>query len=219
MAMMTSIAYRERRQLTRLPSSNGLRVHRHHPTPPRVLRYRAGGLPKKRGANLCPLAKASLLPIVRCTLRRAERGNVVRSRLYSVGYVTVYPGHCENVSSALARLSPTPVARGRTQVAPRETTPPRSSCFVSVNQHPRYLRECVKGRFSEVRSPARQKLRKEGQESGTATPISSGIHRLWYKCRSERASVCSAGSANLSSGRRNKGGSSDVGYSRRSKGR
>ena len=87
---MTSIAYRERRQLTRLPSSNGLRVRRHHPTPPRVLKYRAGGLRKKRGAILCPLAKPSLLPIVRCALRRDERGNVARSRLYFVGYVTVH---------------------------------------------------------------------------------------------------------------------------------
>src|ERR671915_2589398 len=89
--MMASIAYRERRQLTRLPSSNGLRVSRHHPTPPRVLRYRAGGLRKKRRAILCPLAKLSLLPIVRCTLRRAERGNAARSRLYFVGYVTSMP--------------------------------------------------------------------------------------------------------------------------------
>ena len=36
-----------------------------------------------------PLAKPSLLLIVACTPRRAERGNVARSRLYFVGYVTV----------------------------------------------------------------------------------------------------------------------------------
>ena len=103
---MTSIAYPERRQLTRRPSSNGLRLRRHHPTPPRVLRYRAGGLRRKRGAILCPLAKPSLLPIVRCTLRRDERGNVARSRLYFVGYVTKYAG--SNLLPRALRLSTQP---------------------------------------------------------------------------------------------------------------
>jgi hypothetical protein len=41
--------------------------------------------------NPTPLAKPSLLPMVRCTLRRAERGNAARSRLYFVGYVIAVP--------------------------------------------------------------------------------------------------------------------------------
>jgi hypothetical protein len=78
-------------------------------------------------------------------LRSHDAGNLRRS-----GFSTVYPGHCANVSSALARLSPTPVARRRTQVALRETAPPRSSCFVQCNQDPRYLPGCVRAPFSEV---------------------------------------------------------------------
>jgi hypothetical protein len=78
-------------------------------------------------------------------LRSHDAGNLRRS-----GSSTVYPRHCANVSSALARLSPTPVARLRTQVALRETAPPRSWCSVQCNQDARYLPGRVKAPFSEV---------------------------------------------------------------------
>jgi hypothetical protein len=83
--------------------------------------------------------------------RSARHGSVARSRLHFLGYVTVYPRHCATVSPALARLSPTPAARRRTPIALHGTAPPRSSCFVQVNQDPRYLPECVKGKFCELR--------------------------------------------------------------------
>src|SRR3712207_3967269 len=98
----------------------------------------------KRWRGLCPILNPLLLLIVACVPWRAERGNAVRLRLYFVGYVTVYPRHCANVSSAFARLSPTPIAQRRTQVALRGTAPPSSSCFVQENQDARYLPECVK---------------------------------------------------------------------------
>jgi hypothetical protein len=60
----------------------------------------------------------------------------------------VFPRHCANVSSAFARLSPTPIAQRRTQVALRGTAPPSSSCFVQENQDARYLPECVEGVFT-----------------------------------------------------------------------
>jgi hypothetical protein len=105
------------------------------------------------------VAKTWLIPNLACALPRAERETVALGRLYFVGYVTVYPRHCANVSSASARLSPTPIAQRRTQVALRGTAPPSSSCFVQENQDARYLPECVRWRsanfamteFSEVR--------------------------------------------------------------------
>src|SRR5919106_1593620 len=42
----------------------------------------------KRWRRLCPTPKHSLLPIVACAPPRAERGNVARSCLHFVGYVT-----------------------------------------------------------------------------------------------------------------------------------
>jgi hypothetical protein len=55
------------------------------------------------------------------------------------------------MTRALARLSPTPAARRRTQVALRGTAPPRSSCFAQENQDARFLPECVKGVICELR--------------------------------------------------------------------
>src|SRR5919107_1652636 len=124
--MMTSVAYRERRQLAPLPFTNGLRVRRHHPTPPRVLRYRAGGLRKKRRAFLCPLSEYSLLPIVRCTLRRAERGNAARSRLYFVGYVTSMPHPSTPIVGPPASTAPSWAAASTPNASPLTTHTPRS---------------------------------------------------------------------------------------------
>jgi hypothetical protein len=43
----------------------------------------------KRWESSCPIATPSLLLIVACAPQRAERGNIARSCLHLVGYVTV----------------------------------------------------------------------------------------------------------------------------------
>jgi hypothetical protein len=91
------------------------------------------------------------VPSARHRPRSVRHGNGVLSRLYFVGYVTVYPRHCANVSTAFARLSPTPIAQRRSQVALRGTAPPSSSCFVQMHQDARYLPEYVKGASCELR--------------------------------------------------------------------
>jgi hypothetical protein len=55
-----------------------------------------------------PFAKTSSIQIVACAPPKAERGNVARSCLHFVGYVTAYPRHSANAPSGLATLSPTP---------------------------------------------------------------------------------------------------------------
>jgi hypothetical protein len=83
----------------------------------------------KRWRSLCPVPKHSLLLSVACTLRRDERGNVARSRLYFVGYVTAsfhlstngIPQHTSHVEVAV--LSPIPTARHHSPAAADQDQP------------------------------------------------------------------------------------------------
>ena len=61
----------------------------------------------------CFSAKPSILLIVACVLPRDERGNAALSRLYFLGYVTVYPRHTSNAPSGLSKLCSIPTARNR----------------------------------------------------------------------------------------------------------
>src|SRR5829696_3078484 len=59
----------------------------------------------KRWRSLCPHPKHSLLLIVACAPQRAERGNVARSCLHFVGYVTVYPSVYKRHPAARRRVA------------------------------------------------------------------------------------------------------------------
>jgi hypothetical protein len=63
----------------------------------------ASTLRMKVTGRLHSIAKPSLLLIVACVLPRAERGNVARSCLYFVAYVTVYALGNDTLTSNILR--------------------------------------------------------------------------------------------------------------------
>ena len=63
----------------------------------------ASTLRMKVTGRLHSIAKPSLLLIVACVLPRAERGNVARSCLYCVAYVTVYALGNDTLTSNILR--------------------------------------------------------------------------------------------------------------------
>jgi hypothetical protein len=63
----------------------------------------ASTLRMKVTGRLHCIAKPSLLLIVACVLPRAERGNVARSCLYFVAYVTVYALGNDTLTSNILR--------------------------------------------------------------------------------------------------------------------
>src|SRR5215208_6635998 len=80
----------------------------------------------KRWRSLCPIPKHSLFLIVAYAPPRAERGNVARSCLHSVGYVTSIPHPSTPTVGPPASTAPSCAAASTPSASPLTTHTPRS---------------------------------------------------------------------------------------------